>query len=259
MIVGGGPAGMYAAITAAKRGHRVTLLEKSDSMGGLLKFADRDTYKSDLKKFKNSLISRIGKLPIEVRTGTEAGEEWVEREDPDVLIVAVGSEPVIPDIAGISLTHVMHVPDTYWEPEKVGERVVIIGGGLAGCETGLHLAALGKSVTIVEMMDRLATDATESHRIALFGMMDGRVHYYSRTLCTRITPTGITASGGDGSDRLFEADTVVYAVGQKARPDAAFRLCQAASRQYFLIGDCVSPRKVKDAVHEGYHAAMDIH
>ncbi len=258
MVVGGGPGGMYAAITAAERGHRVSLFEKTGELGGLLKFTDTDMYKDDLKRFKNSLISRIGKLDIDVRLNTEATAEVVEKENPDALIVAVGSQPVIPGIPGISGPGVMQALDVYWNPEKVGKKVIMIGGGLVGCETGLHLAAQGKSVTLVEMMDRLAPDATESHRIALFGEMKKILTYHTGMRCTEITPKGIKAIDSEGAERFFEADTVVHAVGMKAVSDRAFRLCEAAPKKYFLVGDCVSPRKVKQAVHEGYHAAMDI-
>jgi len=258
MVVGGGPGGMYAAITAAERGHRVILVEKTDSLGGLLKFTDTDTYKDDLRRYKNSLIKRISKLKIDVRLSTEATPELVEKEAPDALIVGVGSQPIVPKIPGISGPNVMHALDTYWNPEKVGKKVVMIGGGLVGCETGLHLAALGKAVTLVEMMDKLAVDATESHRIALFEMMDKVVKSHTGMRCIEITPNGIKVIDKDGSEKFIEADTIVYAVGMKAHSDNAFRLCEAASKQYFLIGDCVSPRKVKAAVHEGYHAAMDI-
>ena len=258
LVVGGGPGGMYAAITAAERGHSVTLIEKSDSLGGALKFADIDTYKEDLRKFKDSLISRIKKQNMDVRLGTEATVELVERENPDALIIAIGSEPIVPDIPGISGPNVMHAVDTYWEPEKVGEKILMVGGGLVGCETGLHLAAIGKSITLVEMMDKLAADATESHRIALFGMMNNVINYQTKTKCTEITPSGIKVITDDGSESFIEADTVVYAAGMNALSDRAFQLCEAAPKQYFLVGDCVSPRKIKEAVHEGYHAAMDI-
>jgi NADPH-dependent 2,4-dienoyl-CoA reductase/sulfur reductase-like enzyme len=258
LVVGGGPGGMYAAITAAERGHNVILVERTGSLGGALKFTDRDTYKEDLRRFKDSLINRIRKQDIDVRLDTEATAEFVEREDPDALIVAIGSRPVVPDIPGISGPNVMHAVDTYWEPERVGQRVVIVGGGLVGCENGLHLAALGRSVTLVEMMDKLAPDATESHRIALFGMMNGAIRYHREAKCTEITPSGIKVICGDGSERFLEADTVVYAVGMKALREMAFSLCKAAPRLYFLVGDCKNPRKVKEAVHEGYHAAMDI-
>jgi 2,4-dienoyl-CoA reductase-like NADH-dependent reductase (Old Yellow Enzyme family)/thioredoxin reductase len=259
MVVGGGPGGMYAAITAAERGHDVMLIEKTNSLGGILKFTDTDTYKDDLRKYKNSLISRVTKQNIDIRFNTEATPELVEQENPDALIVAIGSQPIVPDIPGITGFNVMHALDTYWEPEKIGKKVVMIGGGLAGCETGLYLAALGKSVSLVEMIGALAVDATESHRIALFGMMDDVITYSTDTKCTGITPSGINVIHKDGSERFIEADTIVYAVGMKNYMDRAFLLCEAASRQYFMVGDCASPRKVKQAVHEGYHAAMDIY
>lgn len=259
IIIGGGPGGMYAAITAAERGHFVTLVEKTGSLGGTLKFADRDRYKVDLKRFKDSLINRIRKLDIDVRLNTEATPKLVETESPDSLIVAVGSHPIIPDIPGVKGPDVMHALDTYWDPEKVGEKVAMIGGGLVGCETALNLAALGKSVTLVEMMDRLAVDATESHRIALFGMMDKAVITSHKGMKgIEITSKGIKVVDRDGSEKFIEADTVVYAVGMEANSESAFALCDAAPKQYFIVGDCASPGKVKQAVHEGYHAAMDI-
>ena len=258
MVVGGGPGGMYAAITAAERGHQVTLVEKTESLGGFLKFTDRDTYKTDLRRYKNSLITRVNKLNISVRFNTEATAEFVKQENPDALIVAIGSQPIVPNIPGISGPNVMYALDVYREPEKIGKNVVMIGGGLVGCETGLHLAALGKSVTLVEMMDKLAPDATESHRIAVFGVMEGAVTAKTETKCIGITPAGIHVVDKNGHEEFIEADTVVYAVGMKAHSDEAFRLCAAAPKKYFFIGDCISPRKVKQAVHEGFHAAMDV-
>lgn len=259
MVVGAGPGGMYAAITASERGHDVTLVEAGDKLGGTLLFTDEDTYKKDLQKFKNSLIARVNKQSIDIKLGVTATVEMVEKANPDALIVAIGSRPIIPNIAGIDGPNVMYALDCYWQPEKVGQTIVMIGGGLVGCETGLHLAAMGKSVTIVEMMDDMAVDATESHRIALFDVMKkADITCHTKTRCTGINPSGIQVVSADGAERLIEADTVVYAVGMKARMDAALELCNAAPKQYFLVGDCINPRKVKQAVHEGFHAAMDI-
>lgn len=259
MVVGGGPGGMYAAITAAERGHKVTLVERTESLGGLLKFADHDTYKEDLRKFKDSLISRVKKLSIKVKLATEATTDYVEQENPDVLIAAVGSEPIVPNISGISASNVMHTLEVYWKPEKVGDRVVMIGGGLINCEAALHLAALGKSVTLVEMLDDLAIDAYESHRIALFKKMDDeKIESRTGVRCTAITSLGIKVTNKDGAEQFIEADTVVYAVGMRAKTDLAYRLCEAAPKQTFIIGDCLKARKVHQAVHEGYFAALDL-
>ena len=258
LVVGGGPGGMYAAITAAERGHSVSLIEKSDSLGGSLKFADADTYKDDLRRYKNSLIARLGKLPVRIQLETEATPALIERENPDVVIVAVGAEPVVPAIPGIDLPNVIYAVNAYWEPQRLGHKVVVVGGGLVGCETALHLTAQGHSVMVVEMMDRLASDATNSHRIALLAIMETRVEARTGLTCTEITAGGVRVRAKDGSEELIAADTVVYALGLKAHSDQALALSNAAPRQYFMIGDCLSPRKVKQAVHEGFHAAMDV-
>jgi 2,4-dienoyl-CoA reductase-like NADH-dependent reductase (Old Yellow Enzyme family)/thioredoxin reductase len=259
LVVGGGPGGMQAAITAAERGHSVTLVEKTDSLGGFLKFTDADTYKDDLRRYKNSLIARIKKLPIRVGLGVEATAALIESADPDAVIVAVGAQPIVPRIPGIDGTNVIYAVNTYWEPEKVGSKVVMIGGGLVGCETALHLAALGKQVTIVEMLDQLAADSTGSHRIALEAMIkEHGLHTRMKTRCIEIVSNGVRVLNENGKEELIEADSVVYAVGMKASGDQALALSNAAPRQYFMIGDCLNPRKVKQAVHEGFHAAMDI-
>jgi NADPH-dependent 2,4-dienoyl-CoA reductase/sulfur reductase-like enzyme len=259
LVIGGGPGGMYAAITAAERGHQVTLVEKEASLGGTLKFAEIDHYKSDLNQYKNSLINRVQRLDIDVRLNTMATTELIQEANPDALIVAIGGQPIVPNIPGISNPNVLSALDTHWQPEKVGDKVVIIGGGLVGCDTGLHLAAEGKKVVLVEMMDELAVDATESHRIALFEeMKQHNIEVHTGLRCADIVTDGIHTKDRDDNDQFFAADTVVVAVGMKSLTDEAFRLCDAAPRQYFLIGDCVQPRKVKEAVHEGYHAAMDI-
>jgi NADPH-dependent 2,4-dienoyl-CoA reductase/sulfur reductase-like enzyme len=250
---------MYAAITAAERRHDVILMEKTDSLGGILKFTDTDIYKDDMRKYKNSLINRINKLSVDIMLNTEVTPELVLQENPDTLIVATGSRPLIPDIPGIDGINVVHALDVYREHEKTKERIAIIGGGLAGCETGLHLAALGNLVTVVEMTDKLASDATESYRIAVFGMMDNVIESLTDSKCTGIIPSGITVTGKNGIERFIEADTIVYATGMIANQENAIRLCDAASKQYFIIGDCAAPGKVKKAVHEGFHAAMDIY
>ena len=258
LVVGGGPGGLYAAITAAERGHQVTLTEKNDALGGMLKFTRHDTFKNDLFRFKESLVSRVQKLDVDVLLSSEATPDMVADMNPDALIVATGAHALVPRIPGIDGPNVFHAVDTYWEPDSIGARVAIIGGGLVGCETGLHLTALGKQVTIVEMTDQLALDATESHRIALFRAMGKNIDVLSGVTCTAITGSGITVVDNQGRDKTVDADTIVYAVGMKSNTESAFGLCQAASKLYFMIGDCVSPRKVKQAVHEGYHAAMDI-
>ena len=150
---------MQAAITASERGHEVTLCEKSESLGGMLKFADYDSLKHDLKRFKDYLIRRVNGLDIKVLTGTEADDKLIASLKPDAIIVATGSVPIVPEgIDGHETAY--HASEVYYRPEILkGDRVVIIGGGLVGIETGIHLANLGKKVSVLEMTGSPAADA----------------------------------------------------------------------------------------------------
>ena len=172
LIIGGGPAGMQAALTATERGHKVTLCEKASELGGAIRFADYVPFKSHLKDFKNYLIRMVERNGVDIRLNTEVTPELIQAEQPDYVIAAVGSEPIIPNIPGISSANVMLATDTFGNENLVGERVVIIGGGQVGCETGLHLAKIGKDVSIVEMKYLVAGDANFTHRVALMEQID---------------------------------------------------------------------------------------
>ena len=151
LIIGGGIAGMQAAITANERGHKVTIAEKTDVLGGLLNFADLDLFKIDLREFKDLMIREVKAMDIELLFNTEVTPDFIKKMKPDVLIIAVGSAPAVPPIPGIE--NAIDALTLYWNQDKVGKRVVMIGGGLVGCETSLNLAAAGHEVTVVEMLE----------------------------------------------------------------------------------------------------------
>ena len=157
LVVGGGVAGMQAAITASERGHTVTLAERSSVLGGTLNFTDHDVHKTDLRHFKNVLIREIETRGIEVRLNTEVNPEFLRKFRPEAVIIAVGSTPVIPPISGIE--NAVDALELYRNLDKVGSKVIMIGGGLVGCETGLNLAAMGREVTVLEMLDRMAPES----------------------------------------------------------------------------------------------------
>lgn len=119
LVIGGGPGGMQAAITAAERGHKVKLVEKTDSLGGMLKFADYDEYKTDLAKYKNYLIEQVNKHAVEVQLNTTVTKEFIEDENPDAVIVAIGAEPIIPNFPGKDKLPSMHATEAYLNPEKI--------------------------------------------------------------------------------------------------------------------------------------------
>lgn len=257
LVIGGGPAGMEAATIAADRGHKVTLIEKTGSLGGLLKFTDNDSYKSDLRNFKDLLVRRVQDRNINVILNMEATPEDTASFNADAVIIAVGSCPITLPIEGIENT--IKALDAYDDISKVGKKVVIVGGGLVGCEAGLSLAKNGKDVTIIEMQDKVSPDSYPMHRIALINEMDKMLKYRTGLKCTSIAPNGITVTDRENKEEFIPADTVIYALGMRANKEAAEKIRTAVKgASVFEIGDCVRPAKVYDALREAFVAAMSI-
>jgi len=257
LVVGGGVAGMEAAIVAADRGHTVTLVEKSHSLGGLLKFADNDVHKKELGAFKDLLVRRVLRRDIDVRLGQEFHTEDVASFGADAVILAVGSTPVEPPIRGIE--NAKKALAVYDDISKIGQRVVMVGGGLVGCEVGLHLAEHEKEITIIEMGDKVSPDSYPMHRVALVHEMDRLLKYKTGVTCTSIASNGVTVIDIDNNEEFIPADTVIYALGMRANAESAKYLRAAAGNvSVYEIGDCVRASKVFEAVREGFVAAMSI-
>jgi len=259
LVVGGGCAGLEAAVVAADRSHDVTLYEKENYLGGLLKFSDSDAYKGDLKEFKELLIRRLGKRKINVVMGSELTPEDLAATKADAVILATGSTPVEPPIAG--LENAVRAVDIYDGLEGVGQNVVMIGGGLVGSEAALHLAKNGRKVTIIEMLDKVAPDCYPFHRMALVHEMDKMVAYRTGLRVISAARDGVKAVDAEGKEEFIPADTVVYALGMRSKRKETEELRNAAAARnipVYEIGDCVKPAKVYEAVRDGYLAAMSI-
>ena len=215
VVIGGGPAGMNAAIFAKQNGHDVVLYEKSDSLGGALKFTDYVSFKYDLRHYKDYLIYQCNKLGVEIKLNTEATPDLLAGENADVVISAIGADPNIPKIPGVDGPNVVVASKVFNHLENIGRRVVVIGGGQVGCETGLYCAKDGNGfdVTIVETQGRIAPDAMFSYRLALVEELDLHTQYITGASATRITDDGVWITDRDGSERLLPADTVILAVG----------------------------------------------
>ena len=247
---------MQAAITAADRGHRVTLVEKANALGGLLFFTDTDTYKVDLRNFKNLLVSRVAERNIDVILGREADEELIQSVAPDVIISAVGSLPFFPPVEGLeTATPVLDV----YRGAPVGQTVVMIGGGLAGCETALHLAALGHKVTVIEMQKEMAPDSYPTHRVALLAKLEECVECRPGMKCRKVESSGVYAENQEGETVFFPADTVISAMGMRSNDRAVEELKHMAGQiPVVSVGDCVRARTVYYAVYEATTAALGI-
>ena len=255
-VVGGGPSGMYAALTASKRGHDVTLYEKTDSLGGTLKFASKVDFKYSLDKFKDYLISQIEKSHVKVYLNNQAAPEQIKMENYDAVISSVGAVPLIPNIPGIK--HCIHATESYGAEDRLGNNIVVIGGGQVGCETALHLARLGKTVTVIEMRSELAPDASITHRGDLMAeiIKETNFKHITNAKCSSVHKDSISYEKENKIHTLL-ADNIILAAGMKPNTDLSDSFA-GISNLYWSTGDCVKARTVEMAVREGYFAGINI-
>ena len=256
LVVGGGVAGLKAALTAAQRGHKVILCEKSDQVGGILKCEQAIEFKQEMYQLGLSLEAQAKEAGVEIRCNTEVNEEYAKSIQADVAILAIGSNPIVPPLPGMDGKNVVVVNHYYLEKEKVGDTVVVLGGGLAGCEAAIHLAQEGKEVHLVEMRDVLAPDANVRHRPILMQMIDQYVHVHTKYQGMKVTEQGVICKDESGNEVLVPGKSVICAVGQRANRDAVNALLDIAPvvRQ---VGDCIRPSNITNAIYQGYHAGLD--
>lgn len=257
VVVGGGPGGLKAAHTAALRGHKVVLFEKEDKLGGILKSEQAIPFKHEMYELSQTFAKHCYDAGVEIVLNTKATKEIVERENPDAVIIAAGSRPLVPPIEGINGENVTIVNNYYLEKDKVSDNVVILGGGLAGCEASIHLAQEGKKVSVVEMRDELAPDANVRHRPLLLAKMNELVDIHTGLKGLKITDEGVLCEDKEGNKILIEGSSVICALGQRARLDVVDELLDSAP-YVVTIGDCAKVSTITNAVYQGYHAALDI-
>lgn len=257
LIVGAGPGGLQAALTAARRGHQVILCEKSDAPGGILKSERAIPFKHEMYELGLTLERLVWEEDAEIRYNTGVNREYVEKEQPDALIIACGSVPIIPPIKGIRGENVTVVNNYYLEKEKVKESVAVLGGGLAGCECAIHLAEEGKEVHLIEMRSELAVDANIRHRPILLDKIQELVQVHTGLRGIEVTGDGVLCQDADGKECLVPGKTVICAVGQRANTSMVEEL-RGLAPYTAVIGDCVRPSTITNAVYQGHHAALDI-
>ncbi|MFP4697312.1 MAG: FAD-dependent oxidoreductase [Eubacteriales bacterium] len=252
LVIGGGPGGMSAAITAAKRGFDVELWEKSSRLGGNLWAAGLPTFKQDVLKLIAYMERQVIKLGVDVKLNKEATAEMVLEGKYDKVILATGAIPVMPPIDGIE-TAASANPYLLGLKEP-GDKVVVIGGGLVGCETAAYMKEKAKEVTIVEMLDDILTitDHCLNNDQALRAMIKERnIEVVSNAKVTKITSNNLSYIK-DNKENTIECDTVIVAVGYKSKNQLEEALIDKIEN-LVVIGDAEAPRKILNAVHEGYH------
>ena len=257
VVVGGGPGGMEAAITAAQRGHTVSLYEKNDRLGGQLLSEQYIPFKQDMYNFVRVLEGRLNKAGVEIHLNTALTAEQAAALNADVIITAIGAKPIVPPIPGIDSSKVVGLDALHQAEPAVGQKVVILGGGLVGSECAIYLDGLGKDVTVVEMKDDWASDAYFMHKNAMnIYLRDSKVQIHTKTTAKAVTDEGLLCSTADG-DLLLEADTILLAAGMKPDRELADSFYNAAPR-VFQVGDCIKAGRVLEAVTLGYYRALDI-
>jgi 2,4-dienoyl-CoA reductase (NADPH2) len=285
-VAGGGPAGMELALTAARRGHDVTLFEKEERLGGQINLAKAPPGKAELDRIIESMRNRMTHFGVTIRTGTPLSEKMVKDQRPDFLVVATGARPIEISVPGIDKPHVVAAWDVLkGNVADIGRRVVVVGGSATGCETAHLIASMGvpdpetftflmfhnaedteravgllhkagREVTIIDMVDRMADNVGRSARWSLMKALKLMgVALMPKTKLSEITDDAVIVETSKGKQTI-PADTVVIAVGAKSVNELSS--VRADGVEVVSIGDAKAPRKIMDAVREGFEEALKI-
>ena len=259
VVVGAGPAGLKAAITASDRGHDVTLIEKSDSLGGLLKVIANESHKEEVQRLLRYYQAQIQKRPITVTLNTEANRETIKRLNPDSVLVAIGAKARIPSIEGIENKKALLAKDAIMNPKKLGQKIVVLGGGSIGCEIALELAEQGKDVYVMEMTDSLASNANSLYREALRQkfLLHDNIHVFLRCTCSKLDDEKVWYRDGYDQEKTLPYDNLIISTGFAAQINLVEKF-YGICRDTVAIGDCIKPSDIMKATFEGFVNALTI-
>ncbi|MBU4317197.1 MAG: FAD-dependent oxidoreductase [Proteobacteria bacterium] len=257
MVVGGGPSGMQAASVAAQRGHKVALYEKSSGLGGQLAIAKLPPHKEELTNLISYMADQLTRSGVTIEYNTEVTPDMILEKKPDAVIIAAGAAPLMPDMPGVKQPQVLTAQDVL-AGRQVGQNVVIIGGGMVGCETGHFLSEKGKHVIVVEMIKRVANDmAPMVRRRLLDGLREKQVMMMTNTTCLEIKENGILVKTADGKQQEIPADSVIIAVGYQ-KNDTLFQSIKDNVPEASNIGDSANPQRIREAILSGYQAGLSV-
>ncbi len=255
-VAGAGPAGLEVASTAASLGHRVLLYEKEKRIGGQLWEASAPPYKGLLQKLIRYYESRVSETGVDLHLGEELTEETLKRQAVDAVIVATGSHAIRPAVPGADQPHVVMARDVLLGEPFLGDRIVVVGGGLVGCETAELLAGRGKAIKIIEMLDDVALDVEARTRLLLLERLDQLGVEIATGCKLRSIGRDHIVAEAEGHECAIPADTVVLAIGRMPENELASRL-KAGGLKFHTVGDCAGSKNIKEAIHQGFRVVCE--
>lgn len=275
-VIGGGPAGMEAAIVAAGRGHQVTLFEKSDYLGGQLFHADAFTFKWPFKNFRLWLIREMEKKGVEVRMNCAPTAQELKDEGYDAVLAATGAKAKIPNIEGMHNADgspaIRTCHDVIGKEEQLGKNVIMVGCSETGVETACYLAQNGHNVTCLTRQDRLAKDASPLHSITIAFIKEDEEGYgamvpfwehfdnlkgITKATTTKVTEKTVTYVDENGQEHTIEGDDVIVCGGVEPCVDAALEYATVAP-EFYIIGDAAGAGNIRTSIHDAYGAASQL-
>lgn len=256
-VIGGGPAGMAAALTAVKYGHSVDLYEKREYLGGQLNHSDYSDFKWPLKDYKDWLIRQCEKNGVVIHLNTYLSPEDLQAMHYDVVFAALGARAKALPIPGVDNENVIYALDVYGNADKVGQKVVVIGGAETGVETALYLCQIGRDVTVLSRQNDIAPDCDRIHyrEVVVDAVHDAEnLTYILEATTTAITTEGVVYTDKNGNSHVVPADSVVVSGGVVPLQEEALAYANCA-REFKLLGDCNVPNNMQAAIRSGFAAA----
>lgn len=261
MVVGSGPAGMEAARIAALRGHRVSIWERDEQLGGKLEVAALAPSKTEVLRFRDYQVRRLVELGVEINTGVEVDAQAIVERAPDAVVVATGAEPVIPPIPGLGGANVHDAVDVMRGAVELepGLRLVVVGGSATGCETAEFAAAAGAEVTILELQPAIGAGIeaiTRRHLIRELKRVGVRI--LTRAKLVMVEPDQVLYEDEQGETRELPVDRVALALGWRPRPPELGEAVRAAGIEVVVLGDAAAPADFVHAVNAGADAGLGL-